>query len=359
MPSEKLIWIEAIQRLWSFILSKSMANEEHKDLILRILGSRSQGEDHLHRGALAGCSIKGLIESAQTVLSSEAALLSLTGRYVVVGDLHGNIDDLLRIFMRFGYPPYRSYLFLGDYVDRGKNSIETILFLLALKVLYPTDIYLLRGNHECEAQTRKGGFKAECNSFFKNGITYHRFCEAFAHLPIAAVVNDQVFCVHGGLSPSLFVLEDLGSLVTKPLEELRGTVAEDILWSDPCPEIQGSAPSSRGVGCLFGSELLEGFLDENGLSCMIRAHQYCAQGCEMKIDNCYTVFSACDYGGKGNDGAVALVELDGSVGIERFRNSESVCHRFLIPPWICEGLQPKAPSLFEPADLTEIVIEIE
>jgi diadenosine tetraphosphatase ApaH/serine/threonine PP2A family protein phosphatase len=337
-----------------------MAYEELKELILRIVSSRSQGEDHLQKGALAGCSVKWLIDAAGAVMSSEPVKLELAGRYVVVGDLHGNVDDLLRVFARFGFPPDQSYLFLGDYVDRGKNSIETILLLLALKVLYPTHIYLLRGNHECELQTRKHGFKAECNSFFKTHRTYHRFCEAFATMSLAAVVNDQVFCVHGGLSPSLFFLEDLGELVQKPLTDLAGSLAEDLLWSDPCAGIQKFGPSSRGAGCLFGHDVLERFLDDNGLSCMIRAHEYCATGSEMKLDDCYTVFTACDYGGRGNDGAVAIVDRNGAVEINRFRKTEAVGHRFLIPPWICEGGFPmREPSFFEPENLTDIVIEIE
>jgi protein phosphatase len=267
--------------------------------------------------------------------------LNLSGSFVVVGDLHGNIDDLLRVFGRFSYPPVQSYLFLGDYVDRGKNSIETILLLYALKVLFPTHIYLLRGNHECEIISTNYGFKAECTRFFKKRRSFHRLCESFSHLAVAAVVNDSIFCVHGGLSPSIIELSDLTDQIQKPIVDLSRSIAEDLLWSDPCSSVGKFADSPRKTGFLFGQESLDLFLGANGLMCLIRAHEFCPSGTKMELNGCLTVFTACNYCGRCNDGAVAVIRSDARIDISRFRVENTAHRNFLMPPWICGN--PGAP----------------
>jgi protein phosphatase len=134
--------------LYAVHFAVPMQNEDLQEIVLRVLASRARGERHIGKESLSGLSVRGLIDDTTAVLRSEPALLSPTGCFVVVGDLHGSIHDLLQILSAFEYPPAQSYLFLGDYVDRGANSVEVLLVLYALKVLFPHHIYLLRGNHE-------------------------------------------------------------------------------------------------------------------------------------------------------------------------------------------------------------------
>jgi serine/threonine-protein phosphatase 2B catalytic subunit len=126
---------------------------------------------------------------------------------VIVGDIHGQFYDLINLFEKFGYPPNTNYLFLGDYVDRGKFCIEVLVLILALKINYPTSVHLLRGNHEGRVMTTSFNFKIECNSLPNVGEAkyqsnvYELFIDLFTTLPLCAVIDGKYFAVHGGLSP--------------------------------------------------------------------------------------------------------------------------------------------------------------
>jgi diadenosine tetraphosphatase ApaH/serine/threonine PP2A family protein phosphatase len=343
---------------WQSVFIRLLMDDEAlKTLISRVIISRFQGDSHLPRGGLDGCSVRDLIESAQSLFASEPVQLSLSGAFIVVGDLHGNIDDLLRVFDRFDYPPAQSFLFLGDYIDRGENSIETLLLLYALKVQFPKSIYLLRGNHECESISKTYGFKDECTAFFKKRRTYHRFCQSFAHLPIAAVVNDKFFCVHGGISPSIPYIDEIGEQIQKPLDNVNSSFAEDLLWSDPSSKICGFSDSPRHTGFLFGQDSLKQFLADNSLSLMVRAHQFCPSGVEFPIDGCLTVFSASDYCGLGNDGAVVLLRENGTYHVETFHVMAKERRRCLLPSWVVDRYWSL--KSLEPEPFAEIVIEVD
>ena len=121
----------------------------------------------------------------------------------MTGDFHGQFYDLLRLLdIAGGPPPKHKYLLVGDFVDRGKQSIETITLLCAYKIRYPESIYMLRGNHECNSITRMYGFYDECKRRY-NLTMWRDFCSMFNYLPIAAVVDERILCMHGGLSPDL------------------------------------------------------------------------------------------------------------------------------------------------------------
>jgi diadenosine tetraphosphatase ApaH/serine/threonine PP2A family protein phosphatase len=324
-----------------------MRDDDLRDMIFRVLISRCRGESHLGKGALAGCSVRRLLDAVTEVLMTEPAHLKVHGDFVVVGDLHGQIDDLLRIFGRFGYPPVQKYLFLGDYVDRGKNSIEVMIILYALKVLYPSSVILLRGNHESECATRAYGFKEECSEFFKKRKTYHLFCKSFTYLPVAATVNKAVFCVHGGLAPSLAYVSDINDQVKKPLVDIGLSMAEGLMWSDPSADVEsGFKDSPRGVGYLFGQEQLDWFLEDNNLSLMIRAHQYCESGSRLALQGCLTVFSACNYCGRGNDAALVMLRSGENAEVCPLPYLPGVPARVLWPEWLfSEGKPMREPVL--------------
>lgn len=149
-----------------------------------------------------------------------------------IGDIHGQFYDLLRLFEYGGFPPTANYLFLGDYVDRGKQSLETICLLLAYKIKYPENFFILRGNHECASINRIYGFYDECKFASISALTSARlilimtffielgkrryniklwktFTDCFNCLPVSAIVDEKILCMHGGLSPELLNLDQI------------------------------------------------------------------------------------------------------------------------------------------------------
>nr|XP_015195029.1 PREDICTED: serine/threonine-protein phosphatase PP1-beta catalytic subunit [Lepisosteus oculatus] len=149
--------------------------------------------------------------SVCVVLTSSVCSLCVMDQlcvFSVSGDIHGQYTDLLRLFEYGGFPPEANYLFLGDYVDRGKQSLETICLLLAYKIKYPENFFLLRGNHECASINRIYGFYDECKRRF-NIKLWKTFTDCFNCLPIAAIIDEKIFCCHGGLSPDLQSMEQI------------------------------------------------------------------------------------------------------------------------------------------------------
>lgn len=188
-----------------------------------------------------------------------------------VGDIHGQYKDLLRLFEYGGYPPAANYLFLGDYVDRGKQSLETICLLLAFKIRYPDKIFLLRGNHEDAKINRIYGFYDECKRRF-NVRLWKMFTDCFNCLPVAAVIDEKILCMHGGLSPDLQNLKQIRE-ISRPTDIPDYGLLCDLLWSDPDPSVEGWADSDRGVSCTFGADKVNEFLDKNDLDLICRGHQ--------------------------------------------------------------------------------------
>lgn len=146
--------------------------------------------------------IKMLIDKSLAIIKDQKMLVELEAPIKVCGDIHGQYYDLLRIFDHCGFPGDNNYLFLGDYVDRGKQSLETICLLLAYKIKFPQKVYLLRGNHESSLTNRIYGFYDECKRRY-NVRLWRSFTELFNYLPVAALIDEKILCMHGGLSPEL------------------------------------------------------------------------------------------------------------------------------------------------------------
>lgn len=187
------------------------------------------------------------------------------------GDVHGQFSDLLRLFEYGGYPPEANYLFLGDYVDRGKQSIETICLLLAYKIKYRENFFLLRGNHECASINRIYGFYDECKRRFNVRI-WKVFTDCFNCLPVAALIDEKILCMHGGLSPELKNLDQIRN-IARPVDVPDQGLLCDLLWADPDKEVEGWAENDRGVSYTFGADKVAEFLRKHDLDLICRAHQ--------------------------------------------------------------------------------------
>jgi len=215
--------------------------------------------------------ITWLCQRSRRIFLEQPMLLELAAPLKICGDVHGQYYDLLRLFEYGGFPPEANYLFLGDYVDRGKQSMETICLLLAFKIKYPENFFLLRGNHECASINRIYGFYDECKRRF-NIRLWKTFTDCFNCLPVAALVDDKIFCMHGGLSPSLTRLEQVAA-IRRPTDIPDGGILCDLLWADPDSLVQGWAENDRGVSFTFGEDVVTQFLDRQDLDLICRAHQ--------------------------------------------------------------------------------------
>lgn len=252
--------------------------------------------------------VKALCSKAREILSEESNVQVLNSPMTICGDIHGQLYDLVELFKIGGECPKTNYIFMGDFVDRGYNSVETFLLLLALKVRYPDRITLIRGNHESRQITQVYGFYDECMKKYSS-VNVWRYCtEVFDYLALAAVIDGKVFCVHGGLSPSINTIDDLKSINRKQEVPHEGPMC-DLLWSDP-EEIQGWSVSPRGAGWLFGGDIVSKFNHNNGIELVARAHQLVMEGYRSMFDNSLvTVWSAPNYCYRcGN--VAAILELD-------------------------------------------------
>jgi serine/threonine-protein phosphatase PP1 catalytic subunit len=199
--------------------------------------------------------IKFLCSESKNIFLKQPILLELGPCLNICGDIHGQFYDLLQLFELGGYPPEKNYLFLGDYVDRGKQSIETICLLLAYKIKYPENFFLLRGNHECSSVNRIYGFFDECKRRYSIKL-WKNFIDCFNCLPIAAVIEDTIFCCHGGLSPDLIFVSQIKNII-RPTDVPEYGMLCDILWSDPDNDAEDYfGYNERGISVTFSKKLL-------------------------------------------------------------------------------------------------------
>lgn len=277
-----------------------------EDLIQRLLDAGYSGK-RTKNVCLKNSEIQLICSTAREVFLSQPSLLELSPPVKVVGDVHGQYGDLIRIFTKCGFPPSTNYLFLGDYVDRGKQSLETILLLLCYKIKYPENFFLLRGNHECANVTRVYGFYDECKRRC-NIKTWKLFIDTFNTLPIAAIVAGKIFCVHGGLSPVLNSMDEIRN-IARPTDVPDFGLLNDLLWSDPADTLNEWEDNERGVSYVFSKSAINKFLSKFGFDLVCRAHMVVEDGYEFFNDRTLvTVFSAPNYCGEfDNWGAVMSV----------------------------------------------------
>jgi len=252
----------------------------------------------------------GICQRISPILQKEPQLLELKAPIYVCGDIHGQFDDLLKIFRNIDYPPKCKILFMGDYVDRGKYSLEVVALLFLLKIKYPNHIYLLRGNHECSSVNRIYGFYEECEKR-ANLLVWRAFNQIFTLLPIAALIDQKIFCVHGGLSPKLTNLKQINQ-IKKGTKIPDNGILCDLTWADPGDHQDSWEHNDRGVSFTFNHQVVKDFLMRHNIDLICRAHQVVDKGYEFSYGHkLVTVFSAPNYCGEyGNSGAVMKVEPD-------------------------------------------------
>jgi serine/threonine-protein phosphatase 2A catalytic subunit len=265
--------------------------------------------------------VKELCGMALQVFSTESTVINLKAPITTCGDVHGQFFDLIELFKVGGMPPETPYLFMGDYVDRGYHSVETLSLLLCLKVKYPHAVTMLRGNHESRQITQVYGFYDECLKKYGSSNVWKYFTDLFDYLPLTAIINNDVFCLHGGLSPAIQTIDDIRGLNRFQEVPHEGGMC-DLLWSDP-EERRGWGASPRGAGYTFGEDITEQFNKKNGLKMICRAHQLVMNGHNWNHrKEVVTVFSAPNYCYRcGNLASLMEMDEDGSYHFTQFESS--------------------------------------
>lgn len=247
-----------------------------------------------------------LLDTAKETFKKLSPLVEIEAPVIICGDIHGQYSDLLRIFEIGAPPPDSQYLFLGDYVDRAEQSIETVCLMYCYKVLHPNRFHMLRGNHECASINRIYGFFDECKRNY-NVKLWRAFCDVFEWMPVAGIVSERIFCSHGGISPHLENMDQIRR-IQRPTPVPDEGLLCDLLWSDPEPDLRGWADSDRGVSYVFGADVITKFLRTHDLDLMARAHQVVEDGYEFCANRqCVTIFSAPQYCGEFDNAAGMLI----------------------------------------------------
>lgn len=257
---------------------------------------------------LSEAEIKFICEKLKEVFSAQPNVIPIQSPVTVCGDVHGQFHDLMELFRIGGKLPDTNYLFMGDYVDRGYYSVETVTLLMTLKLRYKNRINLLRGNHESRQITQVYGFYDECMRKYGSPNVWKMLTDLFDYLPLAALIDSEILCVHGGLSPSIDSLDHIRSLERLQEIPLDGPMC-DLMWSDPDDRF-GWGVSPRGAGYTFGQDISELFNRNNKLKMIARAHQLVMEGYNWCHDkNCVTIFSAPNYCYRCGNRA-AIMEVD-------------------------------------------------
>jgi diadenosine tetraphosphatase ApaH/serine/threonine PP2A family protein phosphatase/Ca2+-binding EF-hand superfamily protein len=279
-----------------------------------------------------------LCEEVQEILKTEDSVVDVKLPCRIYGDVHGNLPDLTMMFNSFSWPDRRkgdilsmNYVFLGDWVDRGRFSVEVVVVLFCLKILYPRKVHLVRGNHEDRVMNAVFGFRDNCVAVFSEeggDRVWSKINEVFDHLPLAAVVEKEVLLIHGGIGENISSVDELRN-IRKPIyvpSEVENSklnkldkIILDALWSDPTDNdhVLGVHLSPRGEGaCRYGPDRVEEFCLKNSLKMIIRAHECVQRGYEyFAKGRLITVFSSTSYCNQYDNDAAMIVLVRNEDGV--------------------------------------------
>jgi len=252
--------------------------------------------------------VEVLCLKAKEILEKESSVQPVKCPVTVCGDIHGQWHDLKELFRIGGTPPDTNYLFMGDYVDRGYYSVECVTLLVCYKIRYPDRVAILRGNHESRQITQVYGFYDECIKKYGNANVWKYFTDLFDFLPLTALIESQIFCLHGGLSPAIETLDDIRQINRFQEVPHEGAMC-DLLWADP-DDRRGWGISPRGAGYTFGEDISAKFCTCNSLNLISRAHQLVMEGFSWSHDQkLITLFSAPNYCYRcGNQAAIMMLD---------------------------------------------------
>ena len=265
--------------------------------------------EHIEQGLLPTVEeINWINAKSKAIFEKMPNVVTVSPPVTICGDIHGQFKDLVELFKIGGKVPYTNYLFMGDYVDRGSQSIETVSYLFCLKLKYPNNITLLRGNHESSGISQIFGFRDEVIARYGSDQVWQTYTNTFNFLPLAALVGGKILAVHGGLSPKIKTIDDIQQLDRFREIPHEGPIC-DLMWSDPNPQ-PGFQPSCREAGYQFGPDITTNWNKQNGLELTARGHQLVMSGFEYGHNNqIVTIFSAPDYCRRCGNSA-GILELD-------------------------------------------------
>jgi len=261
-----------------------------------------------------------LLEEAKEAFSKESLLIELQtkskdDKLIIIGDIHGNFNAFLTLLKIIREQDPKYVIFLGDIVDRGKNQLECLVVVLALKILNPESYFLLRGNHETIEMNKAYGFYQDYLHQFDDAKSFYEIVRVYDRLPFCLTINDDILCLHGGIPENSHILQLLKGLSQEDVDEVvLQDIEEDLLqimWNDP-KEIQGFRPSFRGPGVFdYGEDIFKEFMAKNDLTYLIRAHECFPEGYRWFFNKrLLSIFSAPDYrkGAYRNPGSYALIK---------------------------------------------------
>ncbi|KAK4964367.1 Palmitoyl-protein thioesterase 1 [Elasticomyces elasticus] len=260
-------------------LEKEMTQEFIDDMIQRFKDGKKLHRKYVFQIILA---VKDIVYKEPTMVEVQ---IKKDHELTVCGDTHGQFFDLLEIFRLNGFPTAtHSYLFNGDFVDRGSWSTEIALLLYSYKWLFPSAFFLNRGNHETDDMNRMYGFEGECKAKYNERV-FKLFSESFSALPLATLIGDKFLTLHGGLfSDDAITLDDIRKLNRHNQRQPgQAGLMMEMLWTDPQTQ-PGRGPSKRGVGLQFGPDVTKRFCEKNGLEAVIRSHEVRMEGYEVEHD---------------------------------------------------------------------------
>jgi serine/threonine-protein phosphatase 2B catalytic subunit len=300
--------------------------------------------EHLNlEGLLSQELLLEIIKKASETFEAEPNLLKLNDPITVVGDIHGQYYDLVKLLEVGGPPGDNQYIFLGDYVDRGSFSVEVVITMFSMKIRYPKRVWMLRGNHECRQMTSFFNFREECEYKYDISV-YNAIMDSFDNLPLAATINSKFLAVHGGLSPDLPNVKAINK-VNRFQEPPKEGLLCDLLWADPLEPKEDQPVKSkktsppfipnevRGCSYFYSFDGAATFLKKNSLLSVIRAHEAQLEGYKMHKTNpstgfpsVITIFSAPNYCDVYNNKGAVLKFDNSTLNILQFNCSPHPYH---------------------------------
>ncbi|KAG9394369.1 Calcineurin-like phosphoesterase [Carpediemonas membranifera] len=335
------VTISALSRPQNDTVARVMSDVEPPELailsVTDVYGNESTPDpnvliEHFKKeGRISKNLIERILVEMTAMLGQEPNLLNVDAPVTVVGDLHGQFYDLVRLLELAGDPEKTRYLFLGDYIDRGTFSLETTITLYSMKLRYPKNVFLLRGNHECRQMADFFNFRLEILHKQDNEVL-ELFQKSFDHLPLAAIVDNRFFAVHGGISPELKTTGQINK-INRFREPPESGLMTDLLWSDPAvkdgPTVGFKSNTVRGCGHTYGFAAVAKFLEANHLLCVVRGHEAQNDGFKMhrthpstKFPTVITVFSAPNYCGNYANKAALLFIGPKTINVKQFSYSD-------------------------------------